>query len=179
MGCDGQHEKAIYFLRPNGFTIMKIRRLSRYRRAHSAQQGAQAQRQPAAVRLRLTSGRDHLSAFRSKAGHGDCTADVRYWHKADMAPRLANSVFGGKATYTSLSPASAHWVCPGGEGSGRQSRPSNYLSSRWRGSPPAALAFERRPFNSTCATTAPEKLPSRVCDLANSQYRLLTVVRAC
>ena len=24
MGCDGQHEKAIYFLRPNGFSIMKV-----------------------------------------------------------------------------------------------------------------------------------------------------------
>jgi hypothetical protein len=45
MGCDGHYEKAIYFLRPNGFTIMKI---GAYRGtgAHSAQQGAQAQRQP-------------------------------------------------------------------------------------------------------------------------------------
>ena len=178
MACDGHHEKAIYFLRPNGFTIMKIRRLSRYRRDTVLNKGRKRSANPPAVRLRLTSGRDHLSAFRSKAGHGDCIADVRYWHKADMAPRLANSVFGGKADIR-FATGLAHWVCSGGEGSGRQSRPSNYLSSRWRGSPPAALAFERRPFNSTCATTAPEKLPSRVCDLANSQYRLLTVVRAC
>ena len=29
MGCDGHLEKAIYFLRPNGFTIMKVRRAHR------------------------------------------------------------------------------------------------------------------------------------------------------
>jgi len=42
MGCDGHHEKAIYFLRPNGFRILKVRRLSRYRRTHCSTRCASA-----------------------------------------------------------------------------------------------------------------------------------------
>ena len=45
-------------------------------------------------------------------------SDVRYWHKADMPSCTAHVRFRGKADM--LSPASAHWVCSGGEESGSQ-----------------------------------------------------------
>ena len=62
-------------------------------------------------------------------------------------------------------PVSVRWVCSGGAGSGKDHlRNARYLR--------VGL------FNSSYATTAPEKLPPRVCDLANSQYRLLNVVHA-
>ena len=66
MGCDGHYEKAIYFLRPNGFTIMKIRRLSRYRRTQCSTRGASA-----------------VSMY-----------DVRYWHLADIPDRRSMSALG-------------------------------------------------------------------------------------